>query len=137
MWINADWKRILKAGSSIKSCGEAYTLCIFSIQFKDPFVWRERDRGDALYLHRIVSHPGFKGQRQFQLVLDWARAFARERNLSFERMDTWASNAKIIAYYKSFGFVFIENYRTPDTPELPLQNRDLEVALLELELGSR
>lgn len=84
-----------------------------------------------------MSHPGFKGQRQFQLVLDWARAFARERNLSFERMDTWASNAKIIAYYKSFGFVFIENYRTPDTPELPLQNRDLEVALLELELGSR
>jgi hypothetical protein len=49
-------------------------------------------------------------------------------------MDTWADNYKIIEYYKSFGFVFIENYKTPDTPELPIQNRNLNVALLELAL---
>lgn len=109
-------------------------LCIFSIQHSDPFIWREKDRNDAIYLHRIVTNPDFKGQKQFQKVLDWAQRFARANKLKFVRMDTWADNAKIIAYYTSFGFAFIENYQTTDAPELPVQNRNLNVALLELEL---
>ena len=49
-------------------------------------------------------------------------------------MDTWADNEKIIEYYKTFGFKFLENYKTSNEPELPIQNRNLEVALLELKL---
>lgn len=112
-------------------------LCIFSIQHKDPFIWRDRDKGDAIYLHRIVVNPLFKGQRQFQKVLDWAKQSARQNNLKFVRMDTWANNPKIIAYYKSFGFALVENYQTPNAPELPIQNRNLNVALLELELDEK
>jgi len=109
-------------------------LCIFSIQFNDPFIWRDRDRDDAIYLHRIVVNPNFRGQKQFQKVLDWAKQFARQNDLKFVRMDTWAENLKIIEYYKSYGFEFIENYKTRDTIELPIQNRNLNVALLEMEL---
>ncbi|MFA6058254.1 MAG: GNAT family N-acetyltransferase [Taibaiella sp.] len=109
-------------------------LCIFSIQYNDPFIWRDRDRNDAIYLHRIVVNPNFKGQKQFQKVLDWAKDFAQSKGLQYVRMDTWADNLKIIEYYKSFGFAFIENYKTPDAPELPIQNRNLNVALLELKL---
>jgi len=43
-------------------------LCIFSIQYNDPFIWRGRDQNDAIYLHRIVVNPNFKGQKQFQKV---------------------------------------------------------------------
>jgi ribosomal protein S18 acetylase RimI-like enzyme len=110
-------------------------LCIFSIQYNDPFIWRSRDRNDAIYLHRIVVHPGFKGQKQFEKVLTWAVQFARQNNLQFIRMDTWADNEKIIDYYKSFGFQFVENYKTTDAPELPVQNRDLNVALLEMPVS--
>jgi ribosomal protein S18 acetylase RimI-like enzyme len=109
-------------------------LCIFSIQYNDPFIWRGRDQNDAIYLHRIVVNPDFKGQKQFQRVLNWAKGFARQNNLNFVRMDTWADNLKIIDYYKSFGFKFIENYRTLDAMELPIQNRNLNVALLEMKL---
>lgn len=109
-------------------------LCIFSILYNDPFIWGDRDKGDALYLHRIVVNPNFKGQKQFQKVLDWAKEHAKQNNLKFLRMDTWADNKKIIDYYQSFGFEFIENLTTPDTPELPIQNRNLNVALLELKL---
>ena len=109
-------------------------LCIFSIQHSDPFIWRERDRNDAIYLHRIVVNPNFKGQKQFQKVLNWAKQFAQQNNLKFVRMDTWADNEKIIDYYKSFGFEFIEYYKTGNAPELPIQNRNLNVALLELDL---
>ena len=111
-------------------------LCIFSIQYNDPFIWRGRDQNDAIYLHRIVVNPNFKGQKQFQKVLNWAVQFAKRSNLKFVRMDTWADNKKIIDYYKSFGFEFIENYKTPNAVELPIQNRDLNVALLEIEVKS-
>ena len=46
-------------------------------------------------------------------------------------MDTWAHNPHIIEYYKNFGFTFLENFKTPDTTELAIQNRNLDVALLE------
>jgi ribosomal protein S18 acetylase RimI-like enzyme len=55
-----------------------------------------------------------EGQRQFEKVLNWAKDFAGQKNLKFVRMDTWADNGKIIDYYKSFGFEFIEYYQTTD-----------------------
>ena len=85
-------------------------------------------------MHRIVVNPAFKGQKQFEKVLKWAKQFAEANKLKFVRMDTWADNSKIIDYYKSFGFRFIENYQTADVPELPVQNRNLNMALLEMKL---
>lgn len=109
-------------------------ICIFCICFDDFLIWRHREKGDAIYLHRIVLNQSFKGEKVFRNVLDWAISFAKEKGLKYIRMDTWAANAKIIAYYESYGFKFIENYTTPGTDELPIQHRNLNVALLELEL---
>lgn len=109
-------------------------LGVFSVQFSDPLIWRERDNDDAIYLHRIVVSPNHKGQRLFATVLDWAKRCALEKNLKYIRMDTWADNEKIIRYYQSFGFVFKGYYQTGNEPGLPLQNRNLEVALLEVRL---
>jgi len=69
--------------------------------------------------------------------LNWAKQFTEENNLKFVRMDTWADNKKIIDYYKSFGFEFIENYKTINAPELPIQNRNLNVALLEMKVSNK
>jgi ribosomal protein S18 acetylase RimI-like enzyme len=109
-------------------------LCLFSVLSSDRFIWRDRENGDAIYLHRIVANPDFKGQKQFQKVLAWAIQYAQRNDIKFIRMDTWADNEKLIGYYKSFGFEFIENYKTPDIPELPRQNRNLDHALLELKV---
>lgn len=139
VWEDVDkagLEKDIESGLQYKIVQGNNILCIFSIQYHDPFIWRDRDRNDAIYLHRIVVNPNFKGQKQFQKVLDWAISFAQSKGFTYVRMDTWADNAKIIEYYRSFGFVFIENYTTPDTPELPIQNRNLQVALLELKLGN-
>ncbi|AWI26329.1 N-acetyltransferase [Flavobacterium pallidum] len=108
--------------------------CIFSVCYSDPIIWRERETGNAMYLHRIVSNRIFAGEKLFGLVLDWAIGEAKKLKLDYIRMDTWADNGKIIAYYKSYGFSFIENYTTPDTDDLPIQHRNLSVALLQLTL---
>lgn len=112
-------------------------LCIFSIQYNDPFIWLDRDQGDAIYLHRIVVNPKFKGQKQFEKVLNWAKQLARQNNLKFVRMDTWAENKKIIDYYKLFGFEFVEYFKTSNSTELPTQNRNLNVALLEMKVSDQ
>jgi len=112
-------------------------LGIFSVQHSDPFIWRDRDKDDAIYLHRIVVNPNFQGQKLFQKVLNWAKQFAQQNNLKFVRMDTWADNIKIIAYYRSFGFEFIETYKTTNAQELPIQNRNLNVALLEMKVNDK
>jgi ribosomal protein S18 acetylase RimI-like enzyme len=109
--------------------------CIFSVQFSDPSIWGERDASDAIYLHRIVVHPDFKGQRQFEDVLAWSKQLARQRQLTYIRMDTWADNARLIQYYQSFGFVLAGLRTTADTPDLPIQNRNLKVALLAMKVS--
>nr|WP_305121776.1 GNAT family N-acetyltransferase [Pedobacter mongoliensis] len=115
-------------------CGNAIH-CVFSIQFNDPLIWRERDEGNAIYLHRIVVNQDFKGHRLFDKVLAWAKQFAKTKGMKYVRMDTWAENKRIIDYYKSFGFKFIEYYKTTNDFELPIQNRNLSVALLELAIA--
>lgn len=122
----------IENGLQFKIIEGSSILCIFSIQLNDPFIWRDRDKNDAIYLHRIVVNPNFKGQKQFEKVLIWAKEYARHNALRYVRMDTWADNNKIIDYYMSFGLEFIENYKTTNIPELPIQNRNLDVALLQL-----
>ncbi|HTH57926.1 MAG TPA: GNAT family N-acetyltransferase [Cyclobacteriaceae bacterium] len=107
---------------------------VFSVRYSDKVIWRAMDQGDAIYLHRIVVNPAFKGQKLFGQILNWAIQQAKQKRLGFVRMDTWAANEKIIDYYKGFGFKFIGNYTTPDTDELPKHNRNLALALLELKL---
>lgn len=133
----AGLEKDIEQGLQYKIVQQNDMLCLFSIQYQDPFIWRDRDRNDAIYLHRIVVNPDFRGQKQFQKVLAWAKQFALSRGLKYIRMDTWADNFKIIDYYKSFDFEFIENYTTPDVPGLPMQNRNLRVTLLELKLEDK
>lgn len=107
---------------------------VFSVCYTDKLIWRERDRDDAIYLHRIVVNPACKGRKLFGVALDWAIDHARELGRASIRMDTWADNPTIIDYYKRFGFVIIENYTTPDTPDLPVHNRNLAMTLLAYEV---
>jgi GNAT superfamily N-acetyltransferase len=102
--------------------------------YADKIIWREMEKGDAIYLHRIVVNPVFKGKRLFGEILKWAIEHARQKGLNFIRMDTWADNPHIIGYYKSFGFSVVENFTTPDSPELPLHNRKLALTLLQINI---
>ncbi|MBL0743716.1 GNAT family N-acetyltransferase [Chryseolinea lacunae] len=104
---------------------------VFSTGYRDKIIWRQHDTGDALYLHRIVVNPTFKGQKLFGLIVQWAKEHIKQRGLRSIRMDTWATNPTIIDYYKTFGFRVVENYTTPDSSELPVHNRNLALTLLE------
>lgn len=137
VWRNYDKNALIKdieEKNQFKVAIDSVMAIVFSIRYNDKIIWRDLDTGNSIYLHRIVVNPGFKGQRLFGLVLDWAIAHVKIKGLRNIRMDTWAANPTIINYYKSFGFDVIENYTTPDSEELPLHNRNLALTLLEYKL---
>lgn len=137
VWKNYDREAIVKdirERNQYKILVNGETGIVFSVAYSDKIIWRERDQGQSIYLHRIVVNPDFKGQKLFGKILDWSIEHAREKGLTSIRMDTWSSNPAIVKYYLSFGFRFIENYVTPDTDALPVHNRNLGLSLLEYPL---
>ena len=113
---------------------EGSIVCIFSICYSDIVVWRERDNKQSIYLHRVVTHPKFKGRKLFQKVLYWAIDYSRENRIKFIRMDTWADNPTLVSYYQSFNFNIVDFWTTPNSKELPIQQRGNEIVLLEYEV---
>jgi ribosomal protein S18 acetylase RimI-like enzyme len=134
VWRNYDKNAIIKDienKSQYKIVIDSKPAIVFSVRYTDKIIWRELDKGNSIYLHRIVVNPAFKGQKLFGSILDWAIEHSKQKALSNIRMDTWAANPTIINYYTSFGFTIIENYTTPDSEELPVHNRNLALTLLE------
>ncbi|MEQ8303388.1 MAG: GNAT family N-acetyltransferase [Cyclobacteriaceae bacterium] len=137
VWKNYDRSAIVRdieEKNQYKVVVEGQIAIVFSVCYTDRVIWREREKGDAIYLHRIVVNPAFKGQQLFGAILQWAIQHGNEKGLKFVRMDTWAANPNIVEYYKRFGFKFIENFTTPDTMELPVHNRNLPLTLLEYKI---
>ena len=133
-WDQYDTHRIqedVNNGLLFKVTDQENILCIFSICYDDRLIWREREKGDAVYVHRIVVNQVFKKQKMFPTILHWVTAHALKNKLKYIRMDTWADNGKLIGYYKNHGFEYVETCTTPDTTALPVQHRNLTVALLE------
>ena len=137
VWKNYDKHTIIKDiedKNQYKVVVDAAMAMVFSIRHADRIIWRELDRQNSVYLHRIVVNPLFKGQRLFGIILEWAIEHSKLMGFGTIRMDTWASNTTIIDYYKSFGFIVVENYTTPNSEELPVHNRNLGLTLLEYKL---
>lgn len=137
-WRNYDKDAIRKDiadKNQYKGIIESKVAIVFSVRYADKIIWRELDDGKSVYLHRIVVNPEFKGRKLFGEILNWAILHGRQLGLASIRMDTWAANPTIIEYYKAFGFNFVENYTTPDSPELPVHNRNLALTLLEYKVS--
>jgi ribosomal protein S18 acetylase RimI-like enzyme len=103
--------------------------------YEDAALWGERERGAHIYLHRIARAPTYPGRGLVDAVLDWAQARGEERGLEGLRMDTWASNDALIAYYAKRGFTLLGRTRIPNDSSLP-HYRGLELALMERPLSA-
>jgi GNAT superfamily N-acetyltransferase len=137
VWKNYDQNAIIKDiehKNQYKIVIGSTIAIAFSVCYQDKVIWRDLDKGNSIYLHRIVVNPAFKGQKLFGKIVDWAIQHCKHRGLNYIRMDTWAANPTIIHYYQGFGFTFIENYTTPDSSELPVHNRNLALTLLQYNI---
>jgi GNAT superfamily N-acetyltransferase len=107
---------------------------IFTVAYSDPLIWGKRDSEPALYIHRIVTNPLFRGQGYVRVIVEWAKEYGRSIGKKYLRMDTWADNQKLIDYYMKFGFSFVEIITPTNTAVLPKHYEGISLCLLEIAL---
>ena len=95
------------------------TVCVWSITFNDPQIWEEKDKGDAIYIHRITTRPEYRGNNLVELIVAWSRWHAISLNKKFIRLDTLGQNKKLIEVYTGAGFTFLGTFHLKNTVGLP------------------
>lgn len=49
--------------------------CNWAITFADREIWGNKDKNDAIYIHRICTNPNLRGNRYIDKIVAWAIAF--------------------------------------------------------------
>lgn len=75
----------------------------FALLWDDPDVWGVRPP-DAGYLHSLAVARAYAGQHLGALLLDTAAAQVRAAGRRYLRLDCWAGNTMLRAYYTAQGF---------------------------------
>jgi ribosomal protein S18 acetylase RimI-like enzyme len=104
---------------------------VFSIATEDPAIWGAYERGAHLYLHRIARAARHPGRGLMDGILAWAEQRCAALRREGLRMDTWASNTNLIAYYQRYGFRVVDERRLVADPRLPAHYHGNVFALLE------
>lgn len=136
-WLGFDAdlvNREIAEGRLWKILDDGGVGCIYSVAYEDPFIWGETSHVSAMYIHRIVTNPKFRGRSYVRKIVDWAREHAVENGLRYIRMDTWADNLKLKEYYLGCGFAWKGTVTPEDSPTMPAHYRGIQLGLFEMDL---
>lgn len=121
---NRQWKIIV----------DGQAACIFAVTYQDPEIWGEKNSDPAIYLHRIVTDPAFRGQNFVKKIAAWAIQFGKDNNKKYVRMDTWGDNQNLIDHYISSGFDFKGIITPEQSSALPAHYTGITLSLFEIEI---
>lgn len=107
--------------------------CVFAVTFEDKLIWGDKDL-DSIYIHRIVTHPEFRGYSFVKKIIKWAKAFAALNNIKYIRMDTWSDNEKLLAHYTGCGFDYVGVVTMAETEGLPKHYEGISLSLFEIKV---
>ena len=113
--------------------GDAF-VGVFSVAYEDAAIWGDDERGAHIYLHRFARASTYPGRGLVRAVLTWALARCEELGREGLRLDTWANNDALIAYYEQLGFTLLGKRRMGNDPRLSPHYHGLELALLQRPL---
>jgi ribosomal protein S18 acetylase RimI-like enzyme len=120
---NRQWKIVI----------DGQIACIFALTFDDKLIWGDRDQNDAIYVHRIVTNPKFRGAQFVKHIVSWAHEYVKTIDKKYIRMDTWGDNQKLIDYYQSCGFEFLGFVTLEGSEGLPAHYSTATLSLFEIE----
>lgn len=110
--------------------------CIFSVVYSDPLLWQERNEDAAVYIHRIVTNPDFRGRGYVTKITDWAKEHAHANELKYVRLDTWEDNLKLAQLYVSNGFEPVGRVLLNETDSVPKHYIGNAISLFQIDLQS-
>ena len=107
--------------------------CVWSITFSDAQIWEEKDKDDAIYIHRIATHPEFRGNKLVHRIVEWSKSFANSLGRKYVRLDTIGRNQKLIELYTEAGFQFLGVFHLQNIEGLPEHyHRNKDCLLFEM-----
>jgi len=110
---------------------DGVVACVFAVTFNDKLIWGDKDK-DSIYIHRIVTHPDFRGHSFVKEIITWAKKYSADNGIKFIRMDTWADNEKLLEYYTSCGFSYVGVVTMKQTEGLPKHYEGISLSLFEI-----
>lgn len=114
---------------------ENQVACNWAITYEDKEIWGDRDKNDAVYIHRICTSPDFRGNRFIENIVDWAKKHAIQSGKQFVRLDTLGNNTRLIEHYTAAGFSFLGMFTLADTAALPAHyQKEPNCCLFELSV---
>ena len=109
--------------------------CNWAITYEDKEIWEEKDNDNSVYIHRIVTHGDYRGNRFIDNIVQWAIQHAQEKGKISVRLDTLGNNTKLIKHYTSAGFTFLGIHKLTNTATLPLHyQNEPNCCLFEISL---
>jgi len=136
-WQGFEESLIIKEiseGRQFKIMIDDTIVCIFAIAFNDETIWGKMDESPSVYIHRIVTHPNYRGNNYVKTIMEWAINFGSVNGKQFVRMDTWGDNQKLIDYYQKCGFTFIGLSDKITNDSLPAHYQGIQLSLFEIAI---
>ena len=107
--------------------------CVWAVTFENPLIWKEKNKDPSIYIHRIATHPDFRGRNFVHTIVEWARLYARKNKKQYIRLDTCGNNTALIRYYINCGFTFSGINKLKDFNGLPSHYNNAEVCYFEID----
>lgn len=111
--------------------------CIWATTFNDPLIWKEKNSDPSVYIHRIATKPGFRGQNLVAKIVVWGLEHAKENKKNYIRMDTVGKNEKLIEHYENCGFTFLGLSKLTATDVLPAHYDNATVSLFQIDVKAQ
>ena len=72
-----------------------------------------------LYVHRLATHPEFWGKGYARRMMDFAEEFAKNKNFTSIRLDTFSKNIRNQKFYEARGYTKLGDVYFPHKNEYP------------------
>jgi GNAT superfamily N-acetyltransferase len=113
-----------------------HIVCNWAVTFDDKEIWGEKDVNNSIFIHRIATKPEFRGKRFIDVIVSWAKDYARAKGKQYVRLDTLGNNTKLIQHYTSAGFSFLGIFKLENTQNLPAHyHREPNCCLFEMVIS--
>jgi len=88
--------------------------------------WLTED-GNQFYVHRLAVHPSFQHKGFAKQLMDFAEAYAKERQAISIRLDTFSANKRNQRFYEARGYSKLGDIFFPKQSELPFHCYELVI----------
>lgn len=133
-WVPFDARMVeaeIAEGRQWKVVVEGQIAGIFLTADSDPHIWGDAGLEPAIYLHRIVTNPAFRGRNLVMDIVTWCDRQGKVRGKKFIRLDTWSDNLRLSELYLKCGFHFVRTVAPSDKAALPSHYAGITLGLFE------